>query len=125
MDAAERDIALMSAIGEVLAAPLIAFANADERVGEIALPKALSPAQRHAVHCFCEGCALASASTGDRRRARTSAARVRTSARGPERGLGRATGSAFSTTTGADVPCTDCTGPPSSFPDPDPYPLYF
>ena len=42
----------------LLAAPLIAFANADERVGEIALPKALSPAQRHAVHCFCEGCAL-------------------------------------------------------------------
>ncbi|KAH8048166.1 ATP-dependent 5'-3' RNA helicase [Aureococcus anophagefferens] len=47
-----------------LAAALQAFADSEERTGSVACPKTLTPAERHAVHVFCEAHSLSSSSSG-------------------------------------------------------------
>ena len=47
-----------------LAATLQAFADSEERTGAVACPKTLTPAERHAVHVFCEAHSLSSSSSG-------------------------------------------------------------
>ena len=47
-----------------LAASLQAFADSEERTGSVACPKTLTPAERHAVHVFCEAHSLSSSSSG-------------------------------------------------------------